>query len=142
MIYADRRCMWCLRHAVYTDGTGCQHGPPPRECAVHGKWTDLNLVARGRRAVIKCTHYGNAWVALYSNPIADDREHGSYTIQFAMVGVGQEQYNIEAGRVTCPHFVYDALVVDMRSGARPSANRIPDITTRIVKPGEGLGNGD
>lgn len=138
MIFADRRCMWCDGHAVYTDGTGCQHGPPPVACTIHGGWTDLNLVSRGRRAVIKCTHHGGAWVVLYANPVGDDKEHGSYTIQFAMMGVGQEQYNIGPRLATCPHRVYDKLVEDMRGGARPSANRVPDPQTQTTDAGKEL----
>lgn len=137
-IIANRRCMWCLHHAVYTGGTGCQHGAPPVECRVHGPLTDLNLVARGRHAVIKCTHYGQGWVALWAAPIADDKDHGSYVVQFVMVGVGQERYKIEPKKGTCPHAAYDQLVREMRAGARPSASRIPGIETRIATPGKEL----
>lgn len=135
-----QRCKWCNAPAPYNEGTRCQHGSPPRECRIHGSLTDLNLVARGRHAVIKCTHHGQGWVVLWATPIGDDREHGSYVVQFVMVGVGQERYKIEPQKGTCPHAVYDQLVREMRAGARPSVNRIPGIETRIAQPGKELPN--
>lgn len=136
-----QRCQWCRAPAPYNEGTRCYHPVPPVECRVHGKQTDLNLVARGRRAVVKCTHYGNAWVVLFADPIDDEKEHGTYTIQFAMVGAGQEVYKIPPLRGQCPHEVYDKLVREMQGGARPSANRIPDPSTRSTQPGKELQDG-
>lgn len=133
-------CTWCARRRVYDDGTRCAHGPPPVDCLVHGGLTDLNLVARGRRAVVKCTHYGNAWVVMYADPIADDKEHGSYTLVFTMLGVGHEQYGVLALGGTCPHYAYDQLVAEMRSGARPNASRIPDPGQARTQPGKELPN--
>lgn len=104
--------------------------------------TDLNLVARGKRAVIKCAHYGNAFVALYADPIGDDKEHGTYTVQFAMVGVGSEIYTIPARAGQCPHQVFDRLTVEMATGARPSHNRVPDAGTRSAEPGQELPRGE
>jgi hypothetical protein len=129
------KCHWCLQPGTYRN---CQHGEPPRDCPIHGRWTDLSLVARGRHAIIKCVHYGNAWVALWACPIADDKEYGTYKVQFAMVGVGQELYTIPPLQGTCPHDAFDRLVDSMLAGARPSANRIPDPTTRVARPGESL----
>lgn len=134
-------CAWCRALAPYNEGTHCAHGLPPVGCPTHGRWTDLNLVARGRRAVIKCTHYGGAWVVLFANPIADDKQFGTYTIQFAMTGVGQERYDIGPATKTCPHMVYDQLVREMRTGARPSVNRIPKIEGQITEPGKELPHG-
>jgi hypothetical protein len=133
-------CTWCQSGRIYDDGTRCQHGEPPVDCKTHGRWTDLNLVARGRRAVIKCTHYGNAWVVLFADPIGDDKEYGTYTLQFAMVGVGQERYVIRSRSHVCPHFVYDKLVAEMRAGARPSQNRVPPIEGDVAEPGKELPN--
>lgn len=135
-----QRCAWCDKTGPYNEGTRCAHGAPPVECRIHGLLTDLNLVARGRHAVIKCTHYGKGWVALWAEPIADDKEHGAYVVQFVVVGVGQERYRIAPQTATCPHAVYDQLVREMRAGARPSINRIPSIETRIAEPGKELPN--
>lgn len=132
------RCLWCSRPGIYKDGTQCKHGTPPKMCKMHGRWTDLNLVARGRRAVVKCTHYGNAFVVLFADPIADDKAFGTYSIQFGMLGVGSELYTVPPQQYECPHYVYDSLVKDMRKGARPSINRIPDPVKRRTTPGQGL----
>lgn len=133
-----QRCHWCNSPGPYIEGSKCVHPPPPSECQFHGRWTDLNLVTRGRRAVIKCAHYGQAWVVLFADPIADDQSFGTYTLQFAMVGVGQEQYTIKSRQHLCPHFVFDKLVAEMYAGARPSANRVPPPESQIVEPGKGL----
>lgn len=93
-------------------------------CAVHSRYTDINLVARGRRAVVKCAHYGTATVVLYADPSADDDMWGTYTLQFAMQGVGQELYLIPPRQGVCPHAAFDSLVRDMRDGARPSRERV------------------
>lgn len=136
-----RRCLWCDRLGPYNEGSLCRHPPPNNECSVHGRWTDINLVTRGRRAVVKCAHYGQAWVVLFADPIADDKDRGTYTLQFAMVGVGQEQYTIEAKKLLCPHHIFDKLVAEMREGARPSANRVPPPESQVVDPGKELPHG-
>lgn len=131
-------CTWCARGSIYADGTGCAHGAPPADCLIHGGATDLNLVARGRRAVIKCTHYANSWVVMYADPIGDDKDWSSYTIVFTVLGVGHEQYQVGAQRQTCPHYVYDSLVEDMRNGARPHPSRVPDPGQTRTTPGKEL----
>lgn len=136
------RCKWCHRPGAYKDGTGCTHPVPPIECPVHGRYTDINLVSRGRPAVVKCTHHGNAYVVLYADPIADAKEWGTYSIVFHVVGVGTEQYTIEPKSLQCPHKVFDTLVLEMRAGARPHPNRVGDPSTRIAKPGEELRHGE
>lgn len=135
-------CHWCLRPGPYAEGTTCTHGQPPVGCAIHGALTDLNLVARGRRAVVKCAHHGSAFVALYADPIGDDKERGSYTVHFAMSGVGSEVYQIPAQRHQCPHEVFDRLVGEMRAGIRPSQNRVPNPATRVAPPGQELPHGE
>lgn len=136
------KCTWCHRPGAYKDGTGCVHSLPPVDCKEHGKLTDINLVARGRRAVVKCTHYDNAYVVLYADPIGDDKEYGSYTIAFSMRGVGSEVYTILPHMGECPHKIYDMLVSEMRAGARPHPSRVGDPSTRIAKPGEELRHGE
>lgn len=139
------KCTWCHKPGAYKDGTGCVHGQPPVDCKEHGRLTDLNLVARGRRAVVKCAHYGNACVVLYADPIGDDKEHGSYTVVFIIQrgdGVGGERYTIPPQSHQCPHEIFDTLVREMRGGVRPHPSRVPDPSTRTAKPGEELRHGE
>lgn len=127
------KCSWCWAPGAYRN---CVHGLPPVDCPTHGRWTDLNLVARGRRAAVKCIHLGTAFVVLWVNPISDNKSHGSYLVQFAMLGVGSELYTIEPMTMTCPHSVFDKLVGEMREGKRPSVNRVPSPDTKTTQPGE------
>lgn len=107
---------------------------------MHGRWTDLNLVVRGKRAVIKCTHVGNVFVVLYADPISDLADVGSYTVQFGEVGRGSEVYTIPHHRYQCPHEVYDKLVAGMQLGQRPDANRVPQPQDQTTTPGTELPN--
>jgi len=135
------RCKWCDRPGSYQAGTKCSHAAgveSVQACSVHRRWADINLVTRGRRAVVKCRHLGNAAVVLWADPIADDAEVGTYTVQFAAIGHGQEMYTIPPHKGTCPHFIFDRLVADMLAGARPSPNRVPPPESKIAKPGESL----
>jgi hypothetical protein len=129
------KCTWCWAPGAYRN---CVHGRAPYECPEHGRWTDLNLVTRGKRAVVKCAHYGSACVVLYADPIADLAEIGSYTVQFAQLGVGQEVYTLPPRQHVCPHDVFDRLVGEMRKGVRPSQNRVPSPQLDTTKPGEAL----
>lgn len=131
------KCNWCGAPGAYMSGTRCMHDPPVT-CPVHGKWTDINLVARGRRAVVKCSHYGEGGVVLYADPIRDADMYGSYSLQFYWPGLGSEMYTIPPQRAICPHESFDALVRDMRAGARPSPNRVPQPQNQTTTPGESL----
>lgn len=111
---------------------------PIHECTVHARWTDLNLIARGRRAAIKCVHYGEGAVVLWADPSDDVSMWFTYTLQFYWPGIGQELYTVPPQHGVCPHESFDELVKDMLGGARPHPNRVPPAESRKAKPGESL----
>lgn len=122
------KCKWCGRPGAYMAGTKCiSANREVLACPTHQRWTDPNLVARGRRCAVKCAHYMQGAVVLWANPSADDDPWISYMIQFYWPGLGEEQYTIVHGQGTCPHATFDSFVLEMRKGVRPNPSHVPPV---------------